>query len=342
MKTMRVLFASIFICLFLLTGLFTVAEAANNDCQKFNLATNCQLSAGQEFSGNIYFIGGHATFEPDSMVTNDVYVIGSSLENSGAVKGSVYLVGGTLSNNENAIINGNIFNIGSQIISAPGSQVLGDVRTAEDIQSEQETGKSVTFFGVNFPLTKLLLDYYGFMVQTLLITLFGILAAVLFPKPFEKLASTPNRDLLKTLGFGLLTFVTTLISVILLAITLIGIPLSLLILILVFLLSLFGWFGIGIWLGRKIEQTARFTWSTPVEMGIGILMLLIFMRLIVSIPCLGAFLQLLLYAFGLGMAILYFIDPASPIPFVRQRFQAEQAKNHTDLTNNMEKYDEID
>jgi len=106
------------------------------------------------------------------------------------------------------------------------------------------------------------------------------------------------------------------------AITLIGIPLAILVLIAFSIMLVFGWIGLGLELGKRMEKLFKSTWSSSIATGLGTLTLSLVMALIGWIPCLGWLAVILVAMVGFGSVVLTrfgtrlpdSVNPAQPTP----------------------------
>jgi hypothetical protein len=105
-------------------------------------------------------------------------------------------------------------------------------------------------------------------------------------------------------GFGLLTIFVAPIVLVMIAITLIGIPISLLGILVLGFAGFLGWAAIGTEIGNRIARGFKSQWHIAVSAGVGTLLLTLVADLIGLIPCVGWVTPFFLSMLGLGAVVL--------------------------------------
>jgi len=186
--------------------------------------------------------------EPDT-VDGDVVSIGGSVTVNGVVMGDCVSIGGCINIGPRGVIEGDGVTIGGCINREPGSVLKGD---------EVVTGGNIpkwVFRGgwPQYGLSGLKVLGFAFAVGKALVLIFlAWLVVLIFRDRTKVVADRARGNLLAAFGVGLLTIVLTPIAMVLLCITLIGIPVAILLPIVIALIALFGYTAVGLAVGMKI------------------------------------------------------------------------------------------
>lgn len=286
--------------------------------------------------GALVRIGGSATVERDEIVDDDVVVVGGSARVDGQVNGEVVVVGGSLNLGPDANISGDVTVVGGTLSRAPGATIGGEVNNVA--------------IGPNFRIGQMLENRRGFWggmpflgiagtaMRGGLLVLFGWIVMLLAAGPVQRIGERAAADPVKAGFVGLLAealFLPVLImTIVLLVITIVGIPLlalvpfALLALVIVFLV---GFTGVAARVGRWVAD--RFGWNAGPYLATAIGIMVILAPLMgaralgfigmnfVSFPILASavLVEYLAWTIGFGAAALTYLSPAKqtstpPIP----------------------------
>ncbi len=126
--------------------------------------------------------------------------------------------------------------------------------------------------------------------------LFGLVFLALFPNYFSAVERLTARVGL-SLGIGIIALVATPIIVVLAGITIIGLPLSLVLLFLYLIGLFFAEIMIGNWLGLSLPGSAGTYWHQALRLALGLLIV----RVAVNIPWAGGWVLFAILIWGLGL-----------------------------------------
>lgn len=294
----------------------TVVMTAPIDDDLFAAGGTITLSSEATIGGDAFVAGGLVSVAGD--VSGEARIDGEEITLDGVVDGPVDIRGKRLTINSQ--INGNAVLAAEQIILGPNAEFGGNVRywngggeidftshltggTAQfDMTLEQfSSSQHVVTFG-----TRLV----GMAVSLLAAALILLLFVIFGTRYFTRIADDASSSYWKSFGIGILFFIAVIPAMTLLAITIIGIPLSL------FVGAVFG-FSIylapivaalvtTLWLGKKAKQT----WSKPLVFLIG-LGLLIVLKALSLIPFVGVIVMLAIVPASYG-SILRNLKRKSP------------------------------
>jgi cytoskeletal protein CcmA (bactofilin family) len=281
---------------------------------EFVFGGNFVLRSGETLRGNLWVFGGNADLQENSRVTGSVMVAGGNLRINGQVDGSINAAGGNIELLENALVRGDVNMLGGTVSQRQGSRVEGRI---------QENGRGpIQIVPPRLPIpvfdvrTTPVWDFLSFLFQSFFMAALAVLAALFLPRPIERVSRAAVTQPLIASGLGLLTIIVVPILMVIMAITLILIPVSLLTGLVLGLLLLFGWIGVGLEVGKRIAVLFKTTWALPVAAGLGTLLL----SLVANgagryIICVGWILPAFVAVLGLGSVLL--------TRFGTQRYPAE-------------------
>jgi len=280
-------------------GTVIVRGTVEGDLTAFagNVFVDGQVNGDLEaFAGNVRVNGtvtGDASAAGGNFLLAEGGRIGGQLE---AAAGNVVVEGevgrdarvgaGTITLGPSAVVGGD-FVYDGDLDRAQGAQIGGEVR------EEQNVDLGVGVGGPLFP--NWLGAVYGFVVNFLL----GAVVLVAFSRFSAAVADRAVADPLRSAGVGLLLFVGIPILLVLLFVSLVGIPLGLLgILLYAFVLWLgyvFGAYALGAWLAGFADSDSKW-----VALAVG----LVLVSLVGFVPILGGLIQFVVLLLGLGALAL--------------------------------------
>ncbi|HET7693313.1 MAG TPA: hypothetical protein VFM44_09525 [Gemmatimonadota bacterium] len=267
-------------------------------------------------------VGASVHVGEDEVVNGDVVAVLGSVSVDGRVTGDVVSVMGSVNLGEDAIVEGEVVVVGGTLNRESGAVIEGGV------EEVAWGGPNMHFGGPEFHAP--FLEGVGGLIMTIIwITVLGALAALMYllaRRPVERMAyrisQSPWKAALVGLVAQILFFPVLVLSVILLAISIIGIPLLLAVPFAIVALAvgmLIGFTAVARILGSAAER--RFGWQhdnpfVAVLIGVGIIMLVSFFASVLGIPggplgvfavllgILGFVLQYAAWTVGLGALLL--------------------------------------
>jgi hypothetical protein len=176
-------------------------------------------------------IGGGVNVAEDELVTDPVVAIGGSVHVLGHVEDDVVAVGGSVHLGPKAVVDGSVTAIGGRVEQERGAEVRGEV---------QEIGfagplrfGSDHVWDVGHEIFSGWFRLFGTILRIALVLLLALVIAIAAPRPVERIAKKAGDELGKSVLVGLVAqafFVPALIvTIVVLAISIIGIPLLLLV-----------------------------------------------------------------------------------------------------------------
>lgn len=262
-----------------------------------------RLESGETLDGSLLIIGGTAATAAESTVNGDLVLIGGTLAVDGSVNGDVISIGGVVNLGDGAVVNGGLTMIGASLTRSPSAQISGNISEETphflDFDFLDENGLKLPFTPARSPLTRLLTATF----QALAMGALAVVVGLLLPRNMKNAAAALVREPVVTGGVGLLTFVVAPVIMVLLAITIILIPVSLLSIIAFGLAIVFGNIVVGYEIGNRFSTIFKDTWHPSIAAGIGTLMLSLVTGFAGIIPCVGWVLGFIASIMGLGAVV---------------------------------------
>jgi len=261
---------------------------------------------------NVNVFGGTVVIGPDAEIGWDVLVFGGNIEIRGKVGGNIRGGAGSviLANEVGGNVDLKLSSEDGQLILYPQANIKGNLTYSAPQKAEMKEGAQIageTFYKLVAPPVAPLKK--GFEVSHLLRKIIGLLALLVVGLIIILLARKKSKEIGErmldkpwaSLGWGLIYLIITPIVLILVAITVIGIPLALIVLasylIALYVTKVF----IGIALGQKLLKW----WSKKQEVSLVWAMIsgVILFSILTNLPFVGWIIGLLGICWALGAMI---------------------------------------
>jgi cytoskeletal protein CcmA (bactofilin family) len=241
-------------------------------------------------TGNVSSYGGAVTIMPSGQVGGDISSYGGKVEVAGRVDGDVDSYGAPVYITEGGLVHGDVTAYGNRVITDPGGRVFGDVHERAGGGFPGSLFSPFDFFPLRFSFWTVLL--------------WGIIAVVLvrwMPTRTRQIGEVIFHRLPRSLVVGTLSWVLGLVLALILAFTIIGIPVSLAIMAVLIAGAVMGEVALSWVLGRVVLQ--RFSHrehASILEVLVGVALLAV----LGAIPFFGAIFNLALAVVGVGATFL--------------------------------------
>jgi hypothetical protein len=299
--------------LFFIIALFAVlawphaALAQGSQGDKYVLGGTYTLASGETLNGNLFVFGGIATLEEGSQVNGDVMLAGGTLRVSGEIRGSIVATGGLISLNSTAVVTGDVNTIAANLERAPGAQVEGKVNSGvtgpivvPGVPGEIRVPEAPNLRFITSPIV----TGFWYFFRSFLWAALAVLISLFLNRQTERVAQAVVAQPLIAGGIGLLTAVVFPLLLIVIAITLIGIPVSFLGAILLVVAWGFGVIAVGTEVGIRLAKLLQQEWALAVSAGVGTFVLTLVVNGIAFIQCVGWVAPAIVGMLGLGAVIL--------------------------------------
>jgi len=259
------------------------------------------LSEGESLNGNLVIMGGLANLEAGSRIIGNVIVFAGNLSADGLIEGSVFGVGGIIEINANAFVERDISTFDSVLKIDQDAQINGKVSDSGG-KSGASQGMLISPFGDIFG--SLILKLLWLFLRLFLLSTIAVFVALVLPNRVSKIASTLVNNPGLSGGVGIVLFVGGLLLILILAVTIIFSPLSLIFGLIFMIASMLGWISLGMELGTRISRVFKLSLSPGVLAGIGTFIVLLISFgidfILGGIPCVSWILPVLITSYGLG------------------------------------------
>lgn len=225
--------------------------------------------------------GGKLTVKGD--VQGDAVAYGGDLEITGQVDGDASAFGGNVVLAPSAVVQGDVSAFGGSVVRQPGATVHGEVsslgganigrvvagelkKNLKESDSEEDSTAKDKERGHGFAF---------FVLEFAILFGMGFLGQLLFPARMKELGEEIRRHPTRSGLVGLLVVIALLPTLVVLTVTIIGIPLALALMLLVPLLTVLGFSAVASELGKKLPlMRGRKTQAMVLAMGLVVLLLL--------------------------------------------------------------------
>ena len=252
---------------------------------------NVEIAASGSIGGNLTIGGG--SVEIRGPVGGYVQIAGGDVLIDAPVGGDVRVAAGQLELGPNARIAGKLIHRGPERVKQdPVARVAGGIERGSPIHIGSE-GKRRHAHGVG-----------GWLWSLGLIALAGFIAGV-FPAGSRRMGEQLRGDPGIGLLLGFIALVCVPIAAVILAVTIIGIPLALAVLLLYFLMLIVGYAAVGVMLGDaalgklRSRDAARVGWRVGAAMSA-----MLALALLTRIPFVGGLVTFAALLAGLGAIVL--------------------------------------
>lgn len=265
------------------------------------------------FAGETPRVGilGDVRVDKGEVYSDDLVCIGGTATVEGKVEGDVVVIGGKLNFSGEAE---NVVAVGTRAKIAPGSVINGDlVHVMGSLEKDPEVtvqGQSIDVGSHLPPNIRRLLSHglLGLIVVFRLISLIIslvllLILSLLAPDRIERMSEMLEPRWPASLGVGVAGYLVFIVLAVILAITLIGIPLALLLGLAVWILGLMGIAAIMALLGRRVGLGTGLIGPEPSLIACVLVGFLV-IALVRFIPVVGELAWLVLSVLGLGLALL--------------------------------------
>ena len=286
------------------------AMAAGPDDTKIIMGSNYTLSGGDVLDSDLLILGGNADLEEGSLVQGSVFVLGGSISIAGEVEGDLGVLGGNVDLMGTAVVRGDVATLGGNIERLPGSVIEGEITPNFGIDIDSPLPSFPSNLNIPalpsfaFPRISPWINVLWGVFRVFVMAALALLVVMFWPAPTRRIADAAIAQPLAAGGLGLLTFIAGPVLLLILLITLLLAPLSVIGFVLFVAAGVFGWIGLGFEVGRRIGVAMKWDLQDPAAAGLGTLLLSLVAAGIGFIPCVGWLLVAFVASLGLGAVML--------------------------------------
>ena len=252
---------------------------------------------------NIITIGKDVTVDANSFVTNNVVVVGGNATIRGQVQENVVVVFGNIYLEPGAVVRGDAVAVFGSVVRQGDAQVYGE-SVSVDIGSLNI--RDMRFLGMRGGMWTGTRSIW----RVFWVVLLGLIVMWMAPRAVAGVSVAVAADPVKSLLYGLLSYLALIPMTIVMLISLLGIPLIPFLWLAVAVGRLLGQVALALIAGRyMLRQRHSGSQSDSVSVGVGLLVL----GVITLIPVLGGFAGLFYSLVGFG-AVVWTRFGRRPIP----------------------------
>ena len=262
------------------------------------------LAAGQSLR-TLDVVGGDVTLMAGSQV-EQVYLYGGNLTVNGSVTTNIRAYGGNLQLGDTARVASDVTLIGGNLERANGAQVGGQVSTSllTPFNFRLPAIGNPVWFGNGTPVNDMFSSVWWLGVQSVALTALAVLVVLFAPRVTERAGSAALSRPWEAGGLGLLIAVITPPLLVGFAITIIGIPVMLVLIVVAGAVLTFGWIALGLEVGKRLAHALNVSWSLLADAALGTLLLTLVANSIGLTPCVGWVVPTLIGFVGMGGVVL--------------------------------------
>jgi hypothetical protein len=282
----------------LLIGLLlalTLSGCDDNGLYRLILVTDNQHTINTPTSGTLVILNGDVTITEDAGLDGDAHLVSGKLTLKGPILGDVSALGGTLVLGENASIRGVLNHGGGTLDGSDAGNVAGKINTGTGIQIPE----------INIPQQT---QSIGGLAARWLVSaaLAGVLALGLnryLPYQLRLVGETSVKHVLVATAMGILIGIVGLTLIVLLAYTIVLIPVALLGFFILVFSMVYGWIAFALFLGQLVA--AQLAASKPRWFVFGsVFIVFLAMNMVGAIPAAGGIASILFGIISLGAVFL--------------------------------------
>ena len=277
--------------------LSTLGLAACEDAYSGTLILdgNHTYHSGETLSGELVIVNGAVSIEPGARLPRSIYMLGGDLTINGVIGRDLSLIGGKAVLGPLARIGGDVNLAGGSIERSPEAQIGGALREASDLSLDAES---------LFPQRSLENRLIWLLPQTLGMALLAYAVVRFFPRPVARVGKAAFEHPLVAGALGLLAGLVLPALLVLMAFTVILIPITIIGLITMGLILVYGWVGagsiVGNWLKRQFRPNLR-----PTQAAFwGTLAFMLGVQTLSFIPLIGPTLSLVISLIAAGAVLI--------------------------------------
>ncbi|HSM56849.1 MAG TPA: hypothetical protein VK879_11905 [Candidatus Sulfomarinibacteraceae bacterium] len=250
---------------------------------------------GQRVQGHLAVVEGRVVVPEGAQVAGSIYMLGGDVEVAGEVSEDVTMIGGDLQLGPSARIGGDLSVGGGELERAAEATVLGQVLVGGDVDVSLDT---------LFPQRTARQRLLQLLPEALMVAALAYLLARFVHRPLSRVSQTSVEHPFVATAMGALVTIVGPALLVLMAFTVILIPVSVIGLLLAGLVVAYSWSALGLALGQWLRRRLGRDWSAPATAFVGAFVFITITNLLVFIPLIGGWIGILATIVGVGGVFL--------------------------------------
>ncbi|MBN2045354.1 MAG: hypothetical protein JW757_10070 [Anaerolineales bacterium] len=273
---------------------FLCNGCSRNGFYQVSFITEGEHVIHSSLSGDLIILGGSVTILKNALLDGDAHLIAGKLRLDGIIQGNVSALGGTLQVGDHAKINGVLNHGGGELQGSQIENAVEKINTGTRIQiPEVSSQQHQTIIGT---LGRWILN--AFLIGLLALVLNNYLAGQLM-----RVGETEIKHFWVSIAMGILVGVVGLTLLVLLAYTLVLIPVALLGMFFLGFSIVFGWISGAVFLGKMAAEKWGRAYSKAEVFG-SVFVTIFCFSAIGALPYVGGLANILFGTIGLGATFL--------------------------------------
>lgn len=256
-----------------------------------------EIVSGEVYRGNVLVLGGTLVMYPNARVEGNIYVLQGRADIGGVVEGDLVVMGGQVVLQGSAQVWGALRYLGGQMERDAQAQVAREVQPPG---RERDASTSLQL--------RRLVDWVWRLMWSVLRGLaLGLIAMVLvsrWPRPLERMEAELQQHFGRSLMVGALSAGVLVVVGVLLAFTVLGLPLALVVALVYYALQYLGRIVLAMPVARYLAAHLLWDWPYPAWLTAAIVVVNVVLELVLVLPCIGWVVHWVLLAGGMGAALL--------------------------------------
>lgn len=264
------------------------------------------LNGGETLDGDLLVLGGNASLLSGSTVIGNVAILGGNLQADGNINGDLIALGGLVRMSGSTVVAGDVNVFGGDLQGENLATIEGQVNSdsAASLPLSVPGGLRVPIPNIDLHFNPVW-DFFWLLFQSFMWAALAVLVVLFAQNPTRRVSQAIASQPLISGGLGLLTVVAAPVLLLIVAITIIGIPLAFLGILALIIAWAFGTVAIGAEVGERLAKLGRSDWALPVSAALGTFLVTLVVNAVGKVvPCVGWLLPLLVGAVGLGAVLL--------------------------------------
>lgn len=266
-----------------------------------------KIRPGTTIGGDAVLAGGEVVLAGD--VAGDLVASGGTVTVSGHVGGDAILRGGKIVFMPGASIAGNLTYHGRDTFKVPDGVTIGGTVSTDPVKTRERWSPGTGFFAGVFVIMFVIM-----LVGIVVVFFCAVVAMAVFRRQIDHAAALVTDQPLQSLGLGMLLAIAFPMTIVILLITIIGIPFSLLLMVVGSVLTVLGVIVAAYWIGMKFRDALSDEQGPPEyfpALGWTLAGLVLF-SVVGLLPGVGTMAQFFALTAGYGALVLSFLQGEAP------------------------------
>jgi len=281
--------------IFLFFAVMLVSACGSNGRYQLAIITEGSHAITGETLGDLIVFGGHATLDESSKLDGSAHMLSGMLEVKGEINGDISLFGGKLLIGPQAIVTGKINHGGGVLSVSDGAVIDEGLNTGTGLQLPSLTQAQSNNRGWVF---------IRLVLGSLIIGLLAFLVDRYIPLSLNRVSDASQQHFIVCSAMGVLVSITAATLLVLLAYTIVLIPVAILGSLLMGSAVLFSWIAWGVNFSRSLVKHFNLKISSGLAAFLGSALFILLLNLLTLIPWVGGYLGLVFAIIGLGAVFL--------------------------------------